>query len=526
MKKDPSVFDTDLRYLSSNAHVRPRNFGRPHHWLAGLAIAVAVGIWLGSAPDASVERKSPTLRLQIESVVEQDRTPIDFPPLQTGVSVLPTFEDFRGMEFWPAIRPGIEINQETPQGTPARLASTTEPSVKSDDVAPGSTRSTSSQAHISPLSDHSSGNIGNSEAADQTSFETIQIKPGDSLVRIFKRLKLDIAQAIEISKIPTAKALSQLKPGPYLKIKRQGSQLLALRYQPTIKQYLDVVAQNDTFVAETIDRAFDIQQKEVTVEITDTLFESAKRAGLPSSVAYRVTEIFQWEVDFSSDVHRGDQLAVIFEEQWLDNQKIGLGPVLAARLETGSKTHHAIRHVDSNGQSTYYTPEGDSLQRAFLRSPVPGASVSSGFSYRRLHPILKVRRPHLGVDYGARKGTPVVATADGKVIRASRKGGYGKTIILRHGQDYRTLYAHLSGYAKGVRSGKWVKKGQVIGYVGSTGLSTGPHLHYEIHVAGKAKNPQTLKFPRSASISANEKDSFLEASKTWLTRLEAMQSAG
>ncbi len=299
-----------------------------------------------------------------------------------------------------------------------------------------------------------------------------------------------------------------------------------MRYQPEIQRYLDVVAQNDTFVAESIDRAFDIRQKEVIVEITDTLFDSARRAGLPNSVAYRVTEIFQWEVDFSSDVHRGDRLSVIFEEQWLDNQKIGLGPVLAARLEAGSEVHHAIRHIDANGDSTYYSPEGESLQRTFLRSPVPGVSVSSGFSYRRLHPILKIRRPHLGVDYGARKGTPVIATADGKVIRASRKGGYGKTIIIKHGQQYRTLYAHLSGYAKGVRSGKWVKKGQIIGYVGSTGLSTGPHLHYEIHVAGKAKNPQTLKFPRAASIAAEEKASFLEASKALLDRLEAMEKTG
>ena len=173
-----------------------------------------------------------------------------------------------------------------------------------------------------------------------------------------------------------------------------------------------------------------------------------------------------------------------------------------------------------DGSATYYTPEGESLQRAFLRTPVPGRGVTSGFSYNRLHPILKVRRPHLGVDYGAPRGTPVVATADGKVIRASRKGGYGKTIILRHGQDYRTLYAHLSRYAKGVRKGKWVKKGHVIGYVGSTGLSTGPHLHYEVPVAGKARNPQSLDLPRAASVHRKEKENYLKHAKVWLNRLD------
>ena len=185
----------------------------------------------------------------------------------------------------------------------------------------------------------------------------------------------------------------------------------------------------------------------------------------------------------------------IYEERSLDSQKVGNGPVLAVRLENDGVSRQAIRYVNLDGSATYYTPEGESLQRAFLRTPVPGRGVTSGFSYNRLHPILKVRRPHLGVDYGAPRGTPVVATADGKVIRASRKGGYGKTIILRHGQDYRTLYAHLSRYAKAVRKGKWVKKGQIIGYVGSTGMSTGPHLHYEVIVNGKKVNSQKLKLP-------------------------------
>ena len=300
MKKDPSVFDTDLRYLSSNAHVRPRNFGRPHHWLAGLAIAVAVGIWLGSAPDASVERKSPTLRLQIESVVEQDRTPIDFPPLQTGVSVLPTFEDFRGMELSLAISPLLNSTDEAFESTTLKEDSdlANVDNVDADALAV-SDESLPSLAAASSVTDH-------------RPFDDIEIKSGDSLVRIFKRLKLNIAQAIEISKVPGAQELTQLKPGSLLKIKREGATLLALRYQPEIQRYLDVVAQNDTFVAESIDRAFDIRQKEVIIEITDTLFDSARRAGLPNSVAYRVTEIFQWEVDFSSDVHRGDRLSVIF----------------------------------------------------------------------------------------------------------------------------------------------------------------------------------------------------------------------
>ena len=247
--------------------------------------------------------------------------------------------------------------------------------------------------------------------------------------------------------------------------------------------------------------------------------------GLPASIVHRVTQIFQWEINFSSDIQPGDRLTVVYEERSLEGQKVGTGPILAVSLENNGTTHHAIRHLDAKGAATYYSPEGNSLQRAFLRSPVPGAYVSSSFSYNRLHPILKVRRPHLGVDYGARRGTPVIATADGKIIRASRKGGYGKTVIIRHGQEYRTLYAHLSKYGKGIRNGKWVKQGQIIGYVGSTGFSTGPHLHYEIHVGGKARNPQSLKFPRAASITSKEKLDFLAQSAVWIARLDDIQSA-
>ena len=358
-----------------------------------------------------------------------------------------------------------------------------------------------------------------------TSWESIQIRSGDSLVGIFKRMDLDIAQAIRVSKVPGAKALTNLRTGPYLKIQRDGEALLALQYQPDIGTFLHVTAQETGFVAQTIERAFDTTEREVTAEITDSLYQSALRAGLPKSVIYRVTQIFQWELDFGRDVKSGDRLVVIYEERSLEGQKVGNGPILAVRLENDGVVRQAIRYVNSDGSAAYFAPDGKSLQRTFLRSPIPGRSVTSGFSYSRLHPILKVRRPHLGVDYGAPRGTPIVATADGKVIRASRKGGYGKTVILRHGQDYRTLYAHLSRYAKGVRKGKWVKKGQVIGYVGSTGLSTGPHLHYEIHVAGKARNPRSLKLPRTASVARKDKAGFLDHAKVWISRLDQAHSS-
>ena len=543
IRKKTSTFGKDLRYLSRRSRTgRSRVLGRPSHWVATLTIAIAVGIWLGSSPDAAVERSSPTLKNQIQLVLEQDPVTAPETRITTGVSLLPPVEDIQGMaevevaaieKSTAAAVIGITPKEQPENKQEQKEVTESEPPAVLPAATDTETHEQPALAAASPVAEAVSTALDEAPAEapisaslpEGTSWESIQIRSGDSLVGIFKRMDLDIAQAIRVSKVPGAKALTNLRTGPYLKIQRDGEALLALQYQPDIGTFLHVTAQETGFVAQTIERAFDTTEREVTAEITDSLYQSALRAGLPKSVIYRVTQIFQWELDFGRDVKSGDRLVVIYEERSLEGQKVGNGPILAVRLENDGVVRQAIRYVNSDGSAAYFAPDGKSLQRTFLRSPIPGRSVTSGFSYSRLHPILKVRRPHLGVDYGAPRGTPIVATADGKVIRASRKGGYGKTVILRHGQDYRTLYAHLSRYAKGVRKGKWVKKGQVIGYVGSTGLSTGPHLHYEIHVAGKARNPRSLKLPRTASVARKDKAGFLDHAKVWISRLDQAHSS-
>ena len=541
IRKKTSTFGKDLRYLSRRSRTgRSRILGRPSHWVATLTIAIAVGIWLGSSPDAAVERSSPTLKNQIRLVLEQD--PVTAPETRhtTGVNLLPLTEGIQGVAAVASVEKlttaaviGVVLEGHTESPQEQKEVTESEPPAVLPTAVDAEAREQPSLAAASAVAEAVSAKLDKTSAEAQTSlssserisWESIQIRSGDSLVGIFKRMDLDIAQAIRISKVPGAKTLINLRTGPYLKIQRNGEALLALQYQPNISTFLHVTAQDTGFVAQTIERAFDTTEREVTAEITDSLYQSALRAGLPKSVIYRVTQIFQWELDFGRDVKSGDRLVVIYEERSLEGQKVGNGPILAVRLENDGVVRQAIRYVNSDGSAAYFAPDGKSLQRTFLRSPIPGRSVTSGFSYSRLHPFLKVRRPHLGVDYGAPRGTPIVATADGKVIRASRKGGYGKTVILRHGQDYRTLYAHLSRYAKGVRKGKWVKKGQVIGYVGSTGLSTGPHLHYEIHVAGKARNPRSLKLPRTASVARKDKAGFLDHAKVWISRLDQAHSS-
>ena len=538
IRKRPSPFGKDLRHRSRRSVAgKSRVLARPSHWMATLVIAVAIGIWLGSSPDAAVERPSPTLKKQIELVLEQDPAPVSESRIGTGVNPLPSTESFQGVAALKKPVPSLELSA-TPvsankDGQAQKDKKNSEQEFQSIPHGAGlsKTKNLTSPIDLSTASRTDNGADDSQTISLQKTrapavspqtipWESIQIRSGDSLVGIFKRLNLNVAEAIRISKLPQATPLISLRTGPYLKIQRDGEALLTLQYQPNTRTILRIEAQEVGFVAKIVERTFESTQREITAEITDSLYRSARRAGIPEPVIYRIARIFQWELDFGRDIKPGDMLTVIYEERSLNGQKVGNGPILAARLENDGIIRQAIRYVNADGDAAYYTPDGKSLQRAFLRSPVAGRQVTSGFSYNRLHPILKVRRPHLGVDYGAPRGTPIVATADGKVIRASRKGGYGKTIILRHGQDYRTLYAHLSRYAKGVRKGKWVKKGQIIGYVGSTGLSTGPHLHYEIHVAGKARNPESFRLPRAASVGRKEKAGYLEHAKVWVSRLD------
>jgi murein DD-endopeptidase MepM/ murein hydrolase activator NlpD len=219
------------------------------------------------------------------------------------------------------------------------------------------------------------------------------------------------------------------------------------------------------------------------------------KKGVSRNLLYNLSSIFQWQIDFSKDLRPGDRYTLIYEERSLDGRKFSSGPILAAELVVRGKAYRAIRQVSRNGTSHYFTPDGESLEGLFLRSPMRMARITSPFSKRRYHPVLKRWRAHKGVDYGGSTGDPVMATADGLVTFIGRKHQYGKVITLQHGQKYITLYAHLSHFAKNIRSGSTITQGQVIGYVGTTGLSTGPHLHYEFRVNGVHRNPLTVKLP-------------------------------
>ncbi|ACO80709.1 metallopeptidase [Azotobacter vinelandii CA] len=246
---------------------------------------------------------------------------------------------------------------------------------------------------------------------------------------------------------------------------------------------------------------------------------AAKKAGLSHGQTVSLSKIFAYDIDFAQDIRRGDEFEVIYEEKRLGSKRLHQGKILAARFTNRGKTYTAVRYTNKQGATHYYTVDGNSMRKAFIRTPVDFARISSRFSNGRRHPILNKIRAHKGVDYAAPRGTPIRATGDGKVTLAGRKGGYGNTVIIEHGNNQQTLYAHMQGFAKGIRTGSSVKQGQIIGYIGTTGLSTGPHLHYEFQINGTHVDPLSQKLTMANPISRGEKQRFLQQTQPLMARM-------
>ena len=350
----------------------------------------------------------------------------------------------------------------------------------------------------------------------------VTVNSGDSLYLIFKRLGLPQRDlALMTGSKPLARKLARIAPRQEIEFYVDTrSRLTRLVHRPDRIRSLHVSRDGDTFTFEEIVELPDVSVATAAGVIDSSLFEAGQRVGLSDNLIMQMAEIFGWDVDFALDIRAGDRFALVFEEQFKDGEKIGEGPIIAAEFINLGRRIRAVRYVDPEGKTDYFSPDGRSMRKAFLRTPVNFARISSRFSFSRRHPILHKMRAHRGVDYAAPRGTAVKASGDGRVVFASRKGGYGRTIIIRHGSAYTTLYAHLARFSKGVRPGKRVEQGQVIGYVGSTGLATGPHLHYEFRVRGVHRDPLKVKFPQADPLSKRYMDDFREKAKPLLATLE------
>lgn len=342
-------------------------------------------------------------------------------------------------------------------------------------------------------------------------WESRAIKNGDSLANIFKEWKLSPAtlhKIVNSSKL--AATLANIHPGQTLKLLRDDDDgFLEMQVVRSPTESLYISKTNDGFETEKIIREVDIKTAFTQGTILSSLFVDGQSAGLTDAQIMELAGIFGWDIDFALEIRKGDSFKVLYEEHFLDGKKLRNGPILAAEFENNKKTYKAVRYTTPKGLTSYYDPDdGRNKKRAFIRTPVKFARISSRFSGRRYHPVLKKWRSHRGVDYAAPTGTPVKATGNGKVIFRGRKGGYGNTVILQHGSKYKTLYAHLSKYSRASKKGRTVKQGQVIGYVGKTGLATGPHLHYEFRVHDVHRNPLTVKLPKADPINKKLRNDF------------------
>jgi len=329
------------------------------------------------------------------------------------------------------------------------------------------------------------------------------VKSGDSLATLFKRADIKPQQLDELMKSgEEAKKLRKLYPKDTIRLLTDDDGILqALRYDIDHKSFLMVEREQGTLVAKTYNHQIETRQAHASGEIESSLFLAAQKSGISQNIIMELAGIFGWDIDFALDIRKGDSFSVLYEELYRNGEKISDGNILAAEFINDGKVYRAVRYTNpQTNKSEFFTPEGKSMRKAFLRTPVNFSRISSGFTINRYHPVLHKFRSHKGVDYAAKKGTPIYASGDGKVIFKGKKGGYGKVIILQHGSKYTTLYAHLNSYNKKLKVGSKVKQGETIAYVGSTGLATGPHLHYEFRVDGTHRNPLTVKLPESNPV--------------------------
>ena len=349
---------------------------------------------------------------------------------------------------------------------------------------------------------------------------SLTIKRGDTLDALFRRNNLDLGHLAMIVRLPEAAPhLKKLIPGDELQIEHDEGSLVSLYRELNLTSALQVSKEESGFYAEIIDRPIEVRRKLAYGRIDTSLFESATAAGLPDKLIMNLAGIFAWDVDFVLDIRIGDDYYILFEEIYQDGEYVTDGDIIAAEFNNHGRTFQAIRFVDKGGRSDYYTPEGLSVRKAFIRAPVDFSRISSSFNPRRKHPILNTIRAHRGVDYAAPSGTPIKAAGDGKVIFRGRKNGYGNAVIVQHGGNITTLYGHMSRFNNSSRVGRRVVQGQTIGYVGKTGLATAPHLHYEYRLNGVHRNPRTVKLPKADPIKEEYRADFLAAAEPILDEL-------
>lgn len=349
----------------------------------------------------------------------------------------------------------------------------------------------------------------------------LTVAQGDTLAGLFDAHALQRGDLHAIMQLPATAPLKYLQPGEVITVTAApDGRVQDLRYGLDKFHELRVSQQADGFTAAVVELPLQRRIAMAHGTISSSLFLSGMQAGLSDNVTMNLANIFAWDIDFVQDLRPGDSFSLIYEELYRDGEKLGDGEILAAEFVNQGETFRAVRYTDPLGLADYYTPDGKSVRKTLLRTPVDFTRISSNFSLGRKHPILNRVRRHEGTDYAAPTGTPIHAAGNGKIVLRGRKGGYGNMIVIEHGGGFSTAYGHMSRFARGQHTGSRVKQGQTIGYVGMTGLATGPHLHYEVRLNGSPRNPRTIKLPDAEPIDPLYKADFLATTAPLLRQLD------
>lgn len=363
------------------------------------------------------------------------------------------------------------------------------------------------------------------DSDNEANWKIAVVKPGQSLSDIFREQGLapaDLQRALDAQS--DASALRRIRPGNefYFEIDAAGS-LLALRFDRGDSARVTLHFSPDAVTETVQDRALERRVEVAHGVINSSLFEAGDQAGMSDLMTLRLANAFGYDIDFAQDLRLGDSFSVIYDQVYRDGERLRGGDIIAATFINQGKRFTAIRYTNSKGETLYYTEDGRPLRKAFLRTPVEFTRISSKFSVGRLHPILGKMRAHRGVDYAAPPGTPIHAAGAGKVIFRGKQRGYGNVVILQHQGKFTTLYGHMSKFAAG-QIGQHVSQGQIIGYVGMTGLATGPHLHYEFRINGQHRDPLSVTLPKEERLPATELARFNKGSGVLLARLKTVES--
>lgn len=356
-------------------------------------------------------------------------------------------------------------------------------------------------------------------------WQTIKPKAGDTMAALFHRLGLS-AQNLHavLNKNPHAKVLTNIKLNQELQFLINKNRLEKLIIPVNNIQTLTVYRDGLKYKTKIDSKKMTSRDLYITGIVKGSLYSTAQRLNIPGKLVRQMIEVLNKEINFSKSIRTGDQFSIAYNAYYINDKRVETGDIQAITYTSRDKTFQAIRHTKANGDHDYYTPQGASFKKAFSRYPIKFSHISSTFALSRYHPILHYKRAHKGIDLSAPIGTPILATGDGRIDTIGRHNGYGNMIKIRHDKKYSTVYGHMLKFQKGLSKGSKVKRGQVIGYVGQTGLATGPHCHFELHVNNQPRNPTTISLPTAIPLSGRELAAFKTKSRVMLARLKQFEN--